>query len=276
MIRQAWLAIAAERLAEAGVSDAMRDARLLLRWVLDVRPEDLHEALREEGTAEEHTAFEAAIAQRAGRVPLSHITGTRLFWGRRFRVNNHVLDPRPETETLVAEAQHRGPFRNVLDLGTGSGCLLVTLLAEWPDAQGIGVDISPDALKVARVNAENNGVAGRAQFVESNWVDGVSDRFDLIVSNPPYLAEAEISEVSPEVRDHEPLGALVSGPEGLEAYRAIASDAGRVLAPGGILMLELGATQAEPVAAVLAGAGWNVRALIPDLDHRPRVIVAAK
>ncbi|MEM1298324.1 MAG: peptide chain release factor N(5)-glutamine methyltransferase, partial [Pseudomonadota bacterium] len=162
------------------------------------------------------------------------------------------------------------------DLGTGSGCLLVTLLAEWPEATGTGVDISDDALTVARANAEAHGVAGRVHLQQANWLERTSGSFDLIVSNPPYLSEAELADVSPEVREYEPCSALVSGPEGLEAYRAIAADAGRVLAPGGLLMLELGAMQSEPVAALIAEAGWNMRALIPDFDHRPRVIVAAR
>ena len=273
-LRQAWISEAAARLAEAGVPDPIRDARLLLRSVLDIPAEDLHEALRTEGTQDEHAAYQVAVARRAGREPLSHITGSRLFWGRTFQVNRHVLDPRPETETLIAEALHRGPFRRVLDLGTGSGCLLITLLAEWPEAEGTGVDISAEALKVAQANADTLSVAPRASFHQGSWVEGVSGPYDLIVSNPPYLRTEELAEVSPEVRNHEPTGALVSGPEGLEAYRVIAETAGEVLAPGGMLILEIGATQSEQVSAILANAGWSIRALIPDLDQRPRVIVA--
>ena len=150
-----------------------------------------------------------------------------------------------------------------------------TLLAEWPEATGTGVDVSPEALAIAKENALSNGVSDRAAFRQGDWTEGLEDQYDLIVSNPPYLAEEEMAGVSPEVRDHEPRGALVAGPDGLEAYRSIAATAGRVLAPGGMLMLEIGPTQSQTVSAVLANAGWSVRALIPDLDQRPRVITAA-
>lgn len=274
MIRQGWLAEATEKLARAGVPDAARDARVLLRWTLDLRAEDLHEALRAAGTASEQAAFQTAIARRATREPLSHITGGRLFWGRRFRVTADVLDPRPETETLVAEALRRGPFERVLDLGTGSGCLLVTLLAEWPDAVGTGVDLSRAALAIAKDNADRHGVSERTAFREDNWVDHLEGSFDLIVSNPPYLAEEELGEVSPEVRDHEPRMALVGGADGLDAYRQIASTARRCLVSGGTMMLEIGPTQGQAVSEILTGNGWSVSGLIADLDERVRVVIA--
>ncbi|MFK7943934.1 MAG: peptide chain release factor N(5)-glutamine methyltransferase [Paracoccaceae bacterium] len=273
-LRQTWVAAAVEALASAGVPDPMRDARLLLRWALSAPPEDVHQILRQEGTADEQTKFRTAIARRAKREPLSHIIGTRLFWDRAFQVSSAVLDPRPETETLIAEALHRGPFDRVLDLGTGSGCLLITLLAEWPEATGTGVDMSGAALAVARDNACRHDVAERCEWREGDWVRGLDREYDLIVSNPPYLADAELAEVSPEVRNFEPHAALLAGPDGLDAYRRIADTAGTVLAPHGLLMLEIGATQSETVSAVLVNAGWCIRSLIPDLDQRPRVIVA--
>ncbi len=274
MTRAELLRSATERLAQAGVPDAARDARLALRWAAGLSGAALAAALEAPAPEDEACRFAEAIRRRAAREPLSHITGRREFWGRAFEVGSDVLDPRPETETLVAEALGRGPFRRILDLGTGSGCLLVTLLAEWPEATGLGADISAAALAVARRNADSAGVAERATLVEADWTEGVQGPFDLVVSNPPYLAATEITGLEPEVRDHEPRLALTPGGDGMGAYRAIAAGVRRLMAPGAWLMVEIGPTQSEAVAAILAGAGLSVLRVIPDLDHRPRVILA--
>ena len=207
----------------------------------------------------------------ASRPPPS---GERLFWDRAFRVTPDVLDPRPETEVLIAEALHRGPFERILDIGTGSGCILLTLLAEWRGATGIGTDISPAALEIAAANAALLDVAGRAGFLLTDWTDAVAGPFDLIVSNPPYVTAEEMAALAPEVRLHEPHGALSPGGDGLDAYRAIAPALRPLLAPGGIAMVEIGPTQYEAVAALLAASGLNVLMVIPDLDQRARVVVA--
>lgn len=274
--RQAWVQGAATELKAAGVSDPVRDARLLLRWILDLTAVELSMALTAQGTEDEKRRYRSAVARRAAREPLSHITGHREFWGRRFRVNSDVLDPRPETETLVAEALHRGPFQNVLDLGTGSGCLLVTLLAEWSGAKGLGVDISDAALAVASCNAQDLGVDARARLAKRDWLEGVEGQFDLIVSNPPYIARAELPTLSPEVQQFEPHQALFAEEEGLAAYRQIATQAPRVLSPGGVIMLEIGAGQSDAVSAILAERGWLLNRIIPDLDQRARVLVASR
>ena len=272
--RSAMLRAATGRLAAAGVPDPARDARLLLRWAAGLSGVELAGALDRSASAAEAGRFDGAVRRRAGREPLSHITGERVFWGRPFAVGPQVLDPRPETETLVAEALRRGPAPRVLDLGTGSGCLLVTLLAEWPGAEGLGTDISGAALGLARANAGRHGVAARARFVQADWTEGLAGSFDLVVSNPPYIAEAEIAALAPEVRDHEPRLALTPGGDGLGAYRRIAAGAGRLMAPGALLMVEVGPTQSMAVAAILADAGLCVTAVIPDLDGRARVVLA--
>jgi release factor glutamine methyltransferase len=273
-LRAELLRAGAETLAAAGIGDAAREVRLALRWAAGLTGAELGATLDRPAAEDEARRFAEAVRRRAAREPLSHITGEREFWGRAFAAGPEVLDPRPETETLVAEALHRGPVPQVLDLGTGSGCLLVTLLAEWPDAVGTGTDISLAALANARSNAERNGVAERAAFVQADWTGGVEGRFDLVVSNPPYIAEAEIGALDPEVRDHEPRIALTPGGDGLGAYRQIAAGVGRLMSPGALLMLEIGPTQAMPVAAILAGAGMSVTAIIPDLDQRPRLVLA--
>ena len=264
---------AAAELSTAGVETPARDARLLMRWAAGLDGAGLAARMPDPCPDQAATRFRDATARRAGREPLSHITGYRDFWGRAFRVTPDVLDPRPETECLVADALHRGPFANILDLGTGTGCLPVTLLAEWPQARATATDISPAALSIARQNARTHDVADRMKTIKADWLDGISGAFDLIVSNPPYLTQTEMHAISPEV-GHEPALALSPGGDGLDAYRAIAAGVRDVMAPGGLLMLEIGPTQSQHVAAILAGAGLNVIAIIPDLDQRARVVVA--
>lgn len=270
----AVLAEAAARLRAAGVPDAMADARRLLAHALGIAPDRLTLALPEPLPEAAAARFADAVARRAARQPVAQILGERLFWGRAFRVTPDVLDPRPETETLVAAALE-APFARVLDLGTGSGCLLLTLLAERPEASGLGIDISGAALAVAAGNAARLGVSGRAGFLRADWFAGVSGRFDLIVSNPPYIAGAEWETLAPELREWEPRAALTPGGDGLAAYRAIAAGAGAHLAPGGRIVLEVGAGQGAAVAAICAAAGLGPAALRPDMDGRARAVLCA-
>lgn len=270
---QPALRAAADRLSAAGVSDAMRDARLLLAHALGIGSDRLTLHLRDAPQAEQLARFQALVAARAARAPLSHLTGQRLFWGRPFRVTPDVLDPRPETETLVALALAE-PFARVLDLGTGSGAILLSLLADRPTATGTGADVSAAALAVARGNAQALGVAARADFVLSDWCAQIGGAYDLIVSNPPYIALSEMAALSPEVREHEPHLALTDGGDGLAAYRAIAAQAPAHLAPGGRLLVEIGASQGQAVAAILVSAGLSDVTIHPDLDGRDRVVAA--
>lgn len=272
--RAALIQQAVAQLTRAGVPDAMRDARLLMRWAGGHDGAGLAAAMHEIPSGVEADRFAQATQRRGTREPLSHITGQRLFWDRAFHVTPDVLDPRPETECLIADALHRGPFGRILDIGTGSGCILVTLLAEWQDASGIGTDISPVAIDIATRNAVAIGVNDRANLLQTNWTDDVTGPFDLIVSNPPYIGADEMADLSPEVRLHEPHAALTPGGDGLDAYRAIAPRLRPLLAPGGLVMVEIGPTQSEAVAALFASAGLNVQMIIPDLDQRARVVVA--
>lgn len=272
MTAEGALRRAVTRLAEAGVEDAARDARRLLAHALGQRPDALAARLSDALPPEAAATFEEAIAARARRQPVSQIIGRREFWGRDFRVTPDVLDPRPETETLVELALAR-PFASVLDLGTGSGAILVTLLAERPAARGVGADLSDAALDVARDNAAAHGVAGRAGFVRSDWFGAVEGRFDLIVSNPPYIAAAEMPGLAPELA-WEPRGALTDEGDGLSAYRAIAAGAATHLAPGGRLIVETGHAQGAAVAAIFRGAGLESVACHPDLGGRQRAVSA--
>ena len=262
------------RLTAAGVPDAARDARRLLAHAMRLPPDRMTLHLGDTLTAEDLARFDAALAARARRQPVSQITGHRDFFGRWFRVTPDVLDPRPETEVLVLAAL-TAPFARVLDLGTGSGCILLSLLAERADATGTGTDLSEPALAVARGNAHRLGLQGRASFACGNWYVAVAPQrpFDLIVSNPPYIAGAEMAALAPEVRDWEPHLALTPGGDGLGAYRALAHGACHHLAPGGRLMVEVGPTQGQAVAALWQGAGLTAVAILPDLDGRDRVVV---
>lgn len=214
-------------------------------------------------------------ARRLAREPVHRILGRRAFWTFDLTVTPAVLDPRPDTETLVetalALAAPRHPAR-VLDLGTGSGALLCALLGEWPDAVGIGVDRSVEACRVARCNVEACGFGARALIVAGDWGAGLAGPFDVVVSNPPYVASDAIPGLDPEVRDHDPALALDGGPDGLDAYRVIAPLAARLLVPGGLLALEVGWTQAAEVAALLTRAGFADVARRRDLGGHERVV----
>lgn len=265
---------AVAELRAAGVAGPERDARRLLAHALEVTPDRL--ALLAGALPEAATErLAAALAARRAGQPVAQILGRRAFWGHEFRVTPDVLDPRPETETLVTAALER-PFRRVLDLGTGSGCILLSLLADRPAARGVGVDASLPALRVAEANAAALGLADRALLVHGDWTDGIAGTFDLVVSNPPYIPEADIAALAPEVRDWEPHTALAAGVDGLAAYRAITSGVPALLAPAGRLLLEIGPGQAGPVAALCRSAGLPALSLREDLDGRARVVVAAR
>ncbi|HBB85519.1 MAG TPA: peptide chain release factor N(5)-glutamine methyltransferase, partial [Sulfitobacter sp.] len=219
--------------------------------------------------------FDQLIALRAVRVPVSQLIGKRAFYGRDFSISRDVLDPRPETETLVDLALTTD-FTRILDLGTGSGCILVTLLAERPQATGLGVDLSEAACLQASANAVQHGVAERADIRQSDWFSAVEGRFDLILSNPPYLAAEEMADVSLELRRHEPEMALTDGQDGLSIYRIIATEAQGYLTSEGRVMVEIGWQQGEAVQDIFTAAGWGRVTLAHDLDGRYRVVCADK
>jgi len=272
---QAALREAIPRLRASGVEDAARDARLLLAHAMGVAADRLTLHLSDPLDAAANTRFQSAVAARMARQPVSQITGQRLFWGRSFLVTPDVLDPRPETEVLVAVALGQ-PFHHMLDLGTGSGCILLSCLADMPAAQGTGVDLSKAALSVARRNAARLDLGHRSRFQLSDWCETVQGRFDLILSNPPYIAAAEMAALSPEVRLWEPHLALTPGGDGLAAYRAIAVQCPERLLPGGRLLVEIGPTQGAAVSQLFADQGLVDLAVLPDMDGRDRVVMARK
>lgn len=284
--------------AEARLDSAALDARLLLLAALGIAAADLAtrpDAPLGEAGAERLTAF---AVRRLAREPVARILGTREFWGLPFALSPETLVPRPDSETVVetalalagagdgspriggappernppARADGRDAPLRILDLGTGSGCLLVALLHERPRASGIGVDRSPGALAAARRNAQANGVGARARFVAADWAAPLRGPFDLVVSNPPYIASPVIAGLDPDVREHDPRLALDGGPDGLDAYRAILGDAGRLLARGGHLVLEIGYDQADAVRDLGAAAGLEFRRLAHDLSGHPRCL----
>ncbi len=269
---RAALDAATGRLAAAGVAGAARDARLLVAEAAGLAPDRLALALDAPLAPDQAARLDAMLADRARRRPVAQILGRRLFWGRRFEVTGAVLDPRPESETLIEAALAGPPPARVLDLGVGSGALLLTVLAERPEAGGLGVDASPGALAVARRNADRLGLAARVELREGDWFEGVAGVYDLVLCNPPYVPREAIADLAPDVRDWEPHSALTPGPTGLEAYQAIAPGLRAHLAPGGRALFEIGAGQAEAVCAILRGAGLSDLAILPDLDGRGRVV----
>ncbi len=263
------------RLQEAGIEDGSRDARVLLAHALGIGHDRLTLKLQDDLTAPQEALYNQALAARMARQPVAQITGRRLFWGLSFRVTRDTLDPRPETETLVAEAL-REPFLKMLDLGTGTGCILLSCLKGMPMARGLGTDISEAALQVAIGNTRDLGLETQARFRRSDWFADVTGAFDLIVSNPPYISSDEMAALAPEVRDWEPHLALTPGGDGLDPYRKIARGAGPRLMPGGRLLVEIGPTQGAAVGALFAAAGLEDIRILPDMDGRDRVVAAIK
>jgi release factor glutamine methyltransferase len=266
----------------AGIDSSKTDARALLGAALRLSRAQLLAQSDRILEAREIAAASALAARRIKREPVSRILGRKEFWSLALDVSPDVLVPRPDTETVVEAALEfivAGALRlekvRILDIGTGSGALLLALLQELPHASGAGTDISAAALDVARGNAERLGLASRCSFVACNIADGLKGQFDLIVSNPPYIARGAIASLDPEVRDYDPRLALDGGTDGLDAYRSIAAAAPALLAPGGRLIVELGIGQADAVGTLFEGAGLVVRSIRDDLAGIPRALVGS-
>ena len=271
----------AATLVEAGIADADRDARLLLAEALRCAPGDL--LLRADAPVPEAEAraARAFAARRAAGEPVARIRGRREFWSLDFLLSPDTLVPRPDTETLVEAALAACPERDaplrILDLGTGTGAILAALLAERPRAFGLGVDRSEGAARTARDNLVRNGLGGRAQVMVGDWGAALAGRFDLVVSNPPYITSAEMTELPVEVRRYDPRLALEAGADGLDAYRAITAGLPRLLAPGAVAVLELGAGQEAAVAGLARNAGLLIDGPARrDLAGTPRALVARR
>jgi len=270
-----------EKFRSAGIDSADTDARLLIAHALGIDRAALIANAERALNAKEAKAIDALAERRLKREPVSRIFGVKEFWSLSLHISLAVLVPRPETETVIEAALDFAARGNllmeslrILDIGTGSGALLLALLSELPNAIGTGTDISTPALGVARVNAERHSLASRCTFVTCDIATGVDGPFDLIVSNPPYLAHGDIAALEPEVRDFDPALALDGGSDGLNGYRAIAHDARRLLAPGGRLIVELGAGQEPAVRKLFTDAGLLVGDARSDLAGIPRVLSA--
>jgi len=274
----------ASELREAGVPEARFEAELLLRHALGCSREALYTRLHEPAGAEAAGHYFHLLERRRGRVPIQHILGTQEFYGLSFRVTPSVLIPRPETEGVVDEALAELSLRpsrapRIADVGCGSGCIAIAIARERPEATFLAIDASPSALAVARENAAAHGVEERITFLHGDLLDPLvqrGERLDLVVSNPPYVVDAEIPELAPEVKEHEPRMALSGGADGLATIARLIEGVGAVLDPGGIVVMEIGKNQDQKVAERVRTAGLDFLRIASDLAGIPRVVVARK
>ncbi|MBI3676150.1 MAG: peptide chain release factor N(5)-glutamine methyltransferase [Proteobacteria bacterium] len=267
---------ASERLLKAQIESPRLEARLLLAHALGTSSVlDSRQRISES----ERARFQILLERRLAREPLAYITGIKEFWSLEFEVGPGVLVPRPETELMLEEVERRYPDRDAplaaLDLGTGSGAILISFLKSYPRALGLGVDISVTALNWARRNAAKHGVAARSRFNTGDWAQGVQETFDLVFANPPYVDDGDMAVLAPEVGRHEPHVALKGGRDGLDAYQALGPQIARCLKAGGQALIELGQGQAKAVQAILEAAKLRVDKVLPDLAGIPRCLVAA-
>lgn len=274
------LAKAKARLREAGIPSYALDAELLLAHVLGISREQVVFFPKKEVSPTEMAKFEGFVARREAREPMAHLLGKREFFGRDFTVTKDTLDPRPDSETLIEAVLKAYPNRNlplkILDFGTGTGCLLLTLLCEFPNAEGRGVDKSPAALDVAKKNARELKLETRVAFEVNNWGEGLAGTYDAIITNPPYIKEEDVALLAPEVSRFEPRLALVGGEDGLACYRELAPHIARLLASDGKAVLEFGQGQAEDVAAIMEENQMEVVAYHQDLAGITRCITVQR
>ncbi|MDG2243492.1 MAG: peptide chain release factor N(5)-glutamine methyltransferase [Rhodospirillaceae bacterium] len=250
----------ANSLKASGAESPRLDARMLASAVLECSPNDILMQSTATMRDREYDRFQGLVSRRLKGEPVSRIIGVREFWSLPFSLSADTLDPRPDSETIIEAVLNNPPNSgskppSVLDVGTGSGCLLLALLSEWTSATGVGVDVSEGATKIARANAGELGMAQRAHFVVGDWLRSVEGRFDVIISNPPYIREDEIPALSPDVRLYDPRLALLGGHDGLDAYRKFIPECGRLLRPGGVLVFELGRGQDADVSRMLKSEG---------------------
>jgi release factor glutamine methyltransferase len=270
----ALLAESAARLAAAGIDSPRREARLLAALALDLDTDALHRLARTHPVPS--ARVRRLVGRRAAREPMALIAGTSGFWTLDLLVDRSTLIPRPDTETLIEAALHHRPdptrIKTILDLGTGTGALLLAALSEYPAAYGIGIDRSEAACRLARANALRNSLAARAAFLTADWTAPLTGTFDLILSNPPYIDTADLPGLMPEVAQHEPRSALDGGPGGLDAYRALLPGLARHLAPAGLAILEFGVGQAESVIALARQTGLAPAGRHDDLSGTTRAV----
>ena len=270
------------RFKSAGIDSAELDARLFVGAALGLDLTGLITAANRTLTLDESNRLEAFAARRLNGEPVARILGHKEFWGLPFRLSAATLVPRPDTETIVERALEilrasRERALRVVDLGTGTGAILLALLHELPKAFGVGTDISLEALWTAKANAEDLGLATRSAFVACSYASALSGDFDLIVSNPPYIRSADIASLASEVRDHDPRAALDGGANGLDAYRVLIPQAAGLLSPGGALILEAGQGQSGPIETLMTAAGLTTpEGAKSDLAGIPRAVTGRK
>ena len=268
-----------QRFGDAGIDEARLDARLIVTHVAGCAPETALVYPEKTLSNEQIETIDQLAQRRLHREPVAYLTGTREFWSLPIGVNQHTLTPRPDTETLVESViaeigeDARDRALRILDLGTGSGCILASLLSELPNATGVGIDINVPTIEMARRNAHALALSDRMQIAESNWLDGVDGTFDIVVSNPPYIPAADIDGLEPEVSVYEPRLALDGGCDGLDAYRQIAAGLGGVLKPGGLAAFEFGIGQASDVCRILRENGHGNTRVYSDLSGIERVVL---
>ncbi len=269
------LQTATDMLRKAGVESPRREARLLLAHCLSIPPRELV-SRAVDLSGKEAEAFLGFVNRRCSREPLAYITGRREFWSLEFSVSPAVLIPRPESEVLVETALREFPQRGaplrVLDLGTGSGCLLLAFLSERPNADGLGIDLSEHALPIADQNARTLSLHNRAEFSCCDWVSGIEGEFDVVFANPPYVQTDDLHELEPELA-YEPICALDGGADGLDAYREIAKSVRPRLNAGAALFLEIGKDQANAVHSIFSTHGFYVTGTVSDLSGIPRCVI---
>lgn len=264
-----------EAFRESGLETPDLDAKLLLSYALGCAPQDV--ILKPDTPVTPNAVLDDAVARRLKREPVSKITGTRGFYGLEFEVRTDVLDPRPDTETLVDAVRKflsstgEGDVE-ILDICTGTGCIPLALLSVLPHARALGVDISPAALRLAQRNAEKLGLAARMTVMKSNWAQDVTGRFDIITCNPPYIPSADIDSLAPDVRHYDPILALDGGKDGLDAYRIVFPQIRTLLRDGGMAFFEIGAGQAHDIARLAADCGLRVTSVVSDLGGIERVV----
>lgn len=276
---KAWTS-ARDRLKAAGIDTPVIDARLLVEAAADATRADLLSDPYRELSPEQAAALDDYLSRRERREPVAHILGRKGFWSLMLKVGPEVLTPRPDTEMVVTAALEALPPdapAQILDLGVGSGAILLAVLHDRPAAKGLGVDLSEEALAVARDNAASLGLAGRTALLRGDWTTGLSDAtFDLVLANPPYIPSADIDTLEPEVRQYEPRSALDGGPDGLDAYRILAPEILRVLKPGAAFVVEIGHDQGPAVQDLFAAAAADELRVGQDLSGRDRIVAGRK
>ena len=270
---QRVLADTAFKLSHSGIESAARDARVLTAYALEVPISDLSLKINDKVSSNIISKLEKLILRRINREPISKILGRREFWGRTFSINKNVLDPRGDTETLIDYVIEK-PVKKVLELGTGSGVIAVTLACAWKEVQVTAVDISEDALLLAQINAEKFNVENKIQFLKSDWFENVEGIFDMIISNPPYIGWIEQNKISAEVKKYDPEIALFAGYDGFDAYKKIIPSLSKFLNKDGLVVLEIGASQSSQVKDIMNSSGFFDVEILKDLSGKERAVAA--